>query len=79
MDVHSCKNNRKINRLYERCLRIVYNDKLSSFSELLTKDDSAFIQKGSLQILAAEMYKVRNYLAPPIVKRVFLKDQNPYI
>ena len=29
--------NTKINRLHERCLRIVYNDKKSNFNELLVK------------------------------------------
>ena len=37
---HSSANNNKINRLDERSLRIVYNDKQSSFNELLEKDGS---------------------------------------
>ena len=40
---HSRANNNKINRLRERCLRIVYNDTQSSFNELLEKDGSASI------------------------------------
>ena len=32
-----------INRLHERCLRIIYNDKLSNFEELLNKDNSVSI------------------------------------
>ena len=35
---HSRTLNNKINRLHERCLRIIYNDKLSNFEELLHKD-----------------------------------------
>ena len=35
---HSRENNNKINRLHERCLRIIYNDKRSSFNALLEKD-----------------------------------------
>ena len=35
---HSRINNSKINMLHERCLRIIYNDKQSSFTELLNKD-----------------------------------------
>ena len=31
---HSRINNTKINRLHERCLRIMYNDKTSSFENL---------------------------------------------
>ena len=33
-------NNNKINRLHERCLRLIYNDKKSSFKDLLHKDRS---------------------------------------
>ena len=35
---HSRKNNNKINRILERCLRIVYNNKRSPFNALLEKD-----------------------------------------
>ena len=42
---HSCTNNNKINRLHERCLHIVYNDKQSSFSELLEKDGSVSVHE----------------------------------
>ena len=40
---HSRSNNRKINMLHERCLRIIYNDQQSSFTELLNKDNSVSI------------------------------------
>ena len=40
---HSRKLNNKINRLHERCLRVVYNDRLSTFEELLNKDNSVSI------------------------------------
>ena len=71
---HSHENNMKINRFHERCLRNVYNDKQSSFNELLTKNGSVSIHVKNLQILATEMYKVRNYLPPPIVKGLFVKN-----
>ena len=35
---YSRENNRKINQLHERYLRTIYNDKQSSFNELLEKD-----------------------------------------
>ena len=41
---HSRTNNNKINRLQERYLRIVYNDKQSSVNELLEKDGSVSTQ-----------------------------------
>ena len=37
---HSRLMNNKINRLHEKCLRIVYSDKTSSFEESLEKDGS---------------------------------------
>ena len=49
---HSRTNNSKINRLNERCLRTVYNNKQSSFNELLEKDDSVSIHLRNVQILA---------------------------
>ena len=43
---HSRTNERKIDSLHERCLGIIYNDKQSSFKELLEKDSSVlFMQK----------------------------------
>ena len=68
---HSRTNNSKINRLYERCLRIVYNDKQSSFNELLEKDGSVSIHMRNIQILATEMYKLINNLSSPTMNRVF--------
>ena len=41
---HSWGLNNKINRLRERCLRIVYSDNISSFVDLLDKDESVSIQ-----------------------------------
>ena len=40
---HSGANNGKINRLHERCLRIIYSDKQLSFETLLEKDGSISI------------------------------------
>ena len=63
--------NNKINRRHERCLRIVYNDKQSSFNELLEIDGSVSIHMRNIQTLATEMYKLFNNLSPPIMNRVF--------
>ena len=35
--------NRKMNRSHERCLRVIYSDKKSSFDELLDKNESVSI------------------------------------
>ena len=68
---HNRTNNRKINRLHQRCLRIIYNDKQSSFIELLEKDNSVSIHQRNLQVLAIEMFKVSNGLSRVLMKDIF--------
>ena len=68
---HNRTNNRKINRLHERCLRIIYNDKQSSFIELLEKDNFVSIHQRNLQVLAIEMFKVSNGLSPVLLNDIF--------
>ena len=55
---HNRMLNNRINRLHERCLRIIYNDKHTSFEELLEKDKSVSIHQKNLQVLATEMFKI---------------------
>ena len=50
--------NNKINRVHERCLRIVYSDNQSTFEELLEKDYNVLVHQRNLQFLATELYKV---------------------
>ena len=72
----SRKNNNKISRLHERCLRIIYNDKRSSFNALLEKDGSVSIHERNIKILATGMFKVSKKLVPPQMREIFkLKDQ----
>ena len=68
---HNRMTNRKINRLHERCLRIIYKDKQSSFKMLLEKDSFVSTHDRSIQCLATEMYKVSNGLSSPIVSNIF--------
>ena len=76
---HSRENNNKINRLHERCLRIIYKDMRSSFNALLEKDDSVSIHEKNIKILATEMFKVSKNLALPQVHEIFkLKDRPQY-
>ena len=76
---HSRENNNKINRLHERCLRIIYNDKRSPFNALLEKDGSFSIHERNIKILATEMFKVSKNLAPPQMQEICkLKDQPHY-
>jgi len=74
---HSRKLNNKINRLHERCLRIVYNDNSLTFEQLLTKDNSVSIHNRNLQALAIEMFKVYMEQGPDILQDVFPKNSQP--
>ena len=76
---HSRALNNKINRLRERCLRLVFNDKQLNFEELLEKYDSASIYIRNLQILAIEMYRVVNGGSPEIVKEILgIREENGF-
>ena len=68
---HSRGLNHRINKIHEKSLRLVYNDNLSSFAELLIKDNSVTIHEKNLQVLVIEVYKAINNLSPPIMKSIF--------
>ena len=72
---HSRNLNNKINRIHEQALRLVYQNNLS-FSELLNLDNSLTVQQKNLQRLVTEIYKVKNGIAPEIMKEIF-ELQNP--
>ena len=76
---HSRKLNNRINKIHERSLRLVYDDNLSSFEELLNKDDSFTIHERNIQTLAIELYKVVNRISPELMSHVFpLKESVKY-
>ena len=66
---HSRCLNNKTNRLHERCLRMIYNDKISNSEELLNKDNSVSIHRSNIHALAIEIYKVANDLSPEIIMK----------
>ena len=66
----------KINRIHERALRCVYLDDISSFMELLKKDNSFSIHHRNIQAMAIEMYKVKNNLGPSILENIFALNTN---
>ena len=61
---HNRTKNTKINRLHERCQRLLYNDKKSSFHDLLEKNSSVSIHHRNLRDLVTEMYRIHNGMAP---------------
>ena len=75
---HSRTINSKTNKLHERCLRIVYNDKKSSFRELFETDKSVPLHIKNLQVLATEMFKLYRNISPPIARQLFQSRNNDY-
>ena len=64
---HSRNMENKIRRLYERALRLVYdNNQKSSFEDLLVKDRNVSINQKILQKLAIENFKAKQGISPEI-------------
>ena len=72
---HSRGINNKINRIHERALRITYNNKSSSFQDLLFKDNSVTIHH---RTLAIETFKVLHRLSLPLLNEVFVERNCNY-
>jgi hypothetical protein len=75
---HNRSLNNRINRLHERALRIVYKDNVSSYDELLEKDNSIRIHHKNLQILATEIFKWKIGESPEIMNEIFSRNNQPY-
>ena len=70
---HSRTLNKKINKLYERALRLTYDDRQSTFEEQLNIDKSVSIHHRNFQVLATELCKVHHGLAPELMKDILKK------
>ena len=68
----------KVNSLHERTLSITYGDRSSSFQDLLKKDNSVSVHHRNIQALATEMFKVKNNIAPEIMKQLFAPKMRCY-
>ena len=54
---------------HEKVLRLAYNDRKSSFEELLRKNNT--VHHRNLQVLVTEIFKIKNIMAPEIVNEIF--------
>ena len=68
---HGRETNRKVNHIHERSLRIVYRDYSSSFKDLLKEDNSVCIHHRNIQILAVELFKVKENLSIALMSDIF--------
>ena len=69
---HSRQLNNWINKIHERALRpVVYKDNKLTLNDLLELDNSVTIHQRNLQILATEMFKMKNSLTLKILTEIF--------
>ena len=77
--LQSRSNTNKIKHFHERCLCVVYQDKKSSYENLLVKDGTVSMHHQNIQALAIEMYKIKNDLSTEILSNIFTQmTQNHY-
>ena len=75
---HSRPVNNIINRLHERCLRIIYNDQTSSLVDLFAKDGSIIIHARNLQVLVTEILKIHKKMSTELMQGRFCVRQTHY-
>ena len=75
---HSRKLNIQVNKFHERALRIVCQYYASLFSELLEKENSRTLHNRNIQLLAIEIFKLKNGLLPPFMNKAFMEKAQPY-
>ena len=74
---HFCcsKSLKKIEKIQERMLRILYKDSISDYNQLLNKSSKASMEVKRLRKLALEIFKTLNNLNPECINKFFLKLQ----
>ena len=75
---HSRKQNKRMNKIHERALRILYKGDRSSFELLLQKDCSFTMHERNIQTMAVELYRVGHGLSPRNLKRNASPESNIY-
>ena len=68
---HSREINNKINRIHKKALRILYDDSISSFEDLLRRDEGFTVHERNIQLLMVEMFKSKNGLEPQLLQGIF--------
>ena len=75
---HTKELNNQISSLNEKALRLTYQNRNSSFDELLKLDKSVSIHYRNLQYLLTEKYKVKMGLSPSIMNDSLTLNQNAF-
>ena len=72
----SSKSLKKIEKIQERALRILYNDSTSDNNQLLNKSSKTSMEVKRLRNLALKIFKTLNHLNPEYMKEIFYKTTN---
>ena len=75
LDVSWSRTDKKINRLHGRALRIVSDDDVSTFDQLLAVENSFCIHHQSVQRLLIEIYKVLHDNLGNSLKELFVRRE----
>ena len=75
---HGRQTNHKINRLHGHALRRVYNESVSSFQDLLSRDNSFTIPHQNIQCLATEIYNTQNNVLVGTTEGLFTLRTDSY-
>ena len=70
--------NNLINRIHERGLRLIHNDYVSSFQDILEMTKEKIIHQNNLESLPKETYKFLNGMSPLVMNNVFMIRSNKY-
>ena len=75
-----CKSSdrRKLERVQERALRVIFKDSSSSYDNLLDKARLPSLENRRLQDIAILMFKVKNGMCPDNIKKLFKFKTNNY-
>ena len=73
---HTKQLNNQINSLHEKALRVTYQDRNWSFSELLNLDKSVSIHYRNIKYLLTEIYKAKMGLSPAIMTDISSLSEN---
>ena len=74
----SSRNANKLNKIQERSLRLITNDKTSTFEHLLQANNKITTHQRNLQVLMVEVFKIINGFAPTIMEDFFLFRENTH-
>ena len=77
---HACGagNTKRLELIQKRALRFVFNDKSSSYEELLKKANLSMLEVSRLRTIACEVYKAINNLGPNYISELFIKQNSHY-